>query len=67
MQGMVDDLLSESVASGAEPHVHIGQLLAQRYDHLIHEPLPFPMITLLVQIEYRELRGSGSGAQNEGH
>jgi hypothetical protein len=67
MQGMVDDLLSESVASGAEPHVHVGRLLAQRYDHLIREPLPFPMLALLVQIEYRELRGSGSGAQDEGH
>jgi hypothetical protein len=68
MQGIVvDDLLSESVASGAEPHVCIGRLLAQRYDHLVREPLPFPMIALLVQIEYRELRGSGPGAQDEGH
>jgi hypothetical protein len=67
MQGMVDDPLSESVASGAEPHVHIGRLLAQTYDPLIREPLPFPMIALLVQIEYRELKGSSSGAQNEGH
>jgi hypothetical protein len=61
----VDDVLSETVASGTEPHVHIGRLLAQQFDHLVREPIPPPMIALLVQIAYRELKGaSGAG---DGH
>ena len=66
MQGMVfDDPLLECVTSGAEPHVCIGRGLAQRYDRLLREPLPFPMIALLVQIEYRELKQSGSSTPDE--
>jgi hypothetical protein len=49
---VVEDLPSD----GAEPHVCIGRLLAQRYDPLLREPLPVPMLALLVQIEDRESR-----------
>jgi hypothetical protein len=64
---IVDDMLAETVAPGTEPHVHIGRLLARRYDHLIREPLPTPMIALLVQIAYRELTQTGGSGVEDGH
>jgi hypothetical protein len=38
-----------------EPHLVLGQLLAEKYIPVVYSPIPMKILSLLVQIEYKEL------------
>ena len=46
-----DTALDRITVDSGEPHVSIGQILAQKYETSVIEPLPRPMLVLLAQLE----------------
>jgi hypothetical protein len=51
----VDDPVTGGISEhNGEPHLVIGHLLASEYNNMLASPIPAKILSLLVQIEYRE-------------
>ena len=47
------------VSDSGEPHIAIGRLLAEQYEHVVRDPVPELMLVLLAMVE--ETPGSWPG------
>jgi hypothetical protein len=61
VEALVQEMFVDDAGKGrvmdhnGEPHLVLGQLLAQKYNLVLSSPIPTLILSLLVQIEYKEM------------